>query len=142
VAADHAVGAQPLAHRIQQHRVQVAAMDRVLRPVVARGGARRFAEHQLAVGVEEHRLLRAHPDGVERGQQAQLAELARRMRQQVDAHAQGLQFGHRFVDAAGDAGLVQAQRQGEAADPGAQHDDLGRCLAHVSGLFTGKAKLD
>lgn len=79
VAALHAVGAQALQGFVQQHRLQVAAVDRVLRPVVARVLAGGLAEHQLAVLGEEDRLLRAHAHGVERVEQAQLGQLAHRM---------------------------------------------------------------
>ena len=37
----------------------------------------------------------------------------------------GFSSGHRLVDPAGDAGLVQAQRQREPADAGADDEDLG-----------------
>jgi hypothetical protein len=124
VVADDAVRAQALERLFEQHRLQVAAVDRELRPVVARMFARCFLEDQLAVLGEEDRLLRAHAHRVELRQQAELGQLAHRMRQQVHAHAHGLEFGHGLVHAAGNAGLVQAQREGQAADARAQDDHL------------------
>ncbi len=76
----------------------------------------------------EHRFTRAHGDAVEHGQQAQFVQLARGVGQQIDAHAQGPDFAHRLIDAAGDAGLVQAQRQDQAADPGTDDDHIGICF--------------
>jgi len=122
--ADHAVGAQASERLFEQHSLQIAAVDRELRPVVARMLARGFLKDQLAVFGEEDRLLRAHTHRVELRQQAEFGQLAHRMRQQVHAHAQGLEFGHGLVDATRNAGLVQAQREGQATDAGAQDDDL------------------
>ena len=57
--------------------------------------------------------------------QAERGELAHRMRQQGDADAELLHLGRRFVDVAGDAALVQAEREREAADAAADDGDAG-----------------
>ena len=88
----------------------------------------RLREDELAVLGEEDGLLGAHSDGIQSRQQAQLGQLANRVRQEVDADAKRLEFRHRFVDAAGDSGLMQAERQGQSADAGAQDDDVFVCL--------------
>ncbi len=123
---DHyAVFAQALAHGRQQRHLQIAAVDGVLRPVVARVETRGLAVDELAVARIENGLAGAHGDGVQRGQQPQFVELAGGVGQQVDPDAQRPDFTHAFVDAAGDARLVQAQRQHQAADAGAHDDHIG-----------------
>src|SRR5439155_13438199 len=46
--------------RIEQHALQVAAMDRILRRVVAGEAAKRLAVDQLTEAIEERRLARQH----------------------------------------------------------------------------------
>src|SRR5690606_25800824 len=135
VAGHYAVRAQALAHRRQQRHLQVAAVDRVLGPVVAGRLAGRLAVDELAVAVEEDRLAGVHAQRIQRRQQAQFVEFAGGVRQQVDAHAQRPDLGHGFIDAAADAGLVQAQRQHQAAHAGADNDDFGVAL-HGYTTFT------
>src|SRR5256885_2943262 len=74
---------------------------------------------------------RARLDGVpgELVGKAELGELAHAMRQEVDADAQRMDFGRGFEDSAGHADLMKAERQREAADAGADDQDVGM-LAH------------
>ncbi|MDT4839847.1 hypothetical protein FQZ97_736480 [compost metagenome] len=126
---DHyAVVAQALAHGGKQGHLQIAAMDGVLRPVVARVDAGGLAIDELAMPRIEHRFARAHGDLVQGGQEAQLVEFAGGVGQQVDPHAQRLDLAHGFVHPAGDAGLVQAQRQHQAPHAGADNDHIGVCF--------------
>ena len=56
VAGDHAIGAESLAHRREQHRLKVAAMDRELRHVVTGPAAGRLGIDELSEAVEERRF--------------------------------------------------------------------------------------
>ena len=121
----HGVAAQARSHRIEHHLVQVGAMDRKLRPVVAGEAAARLLVDELAVAAVEGELARL--DGV-RGQrllQAELAQLAHGMRQQVDADAQRQHVGRGLEHARRDAGLVQAERQRQPADAAAHDQNVG-----------------
>jgi len=51
VAEPHRVVAQPLADGVEQHLVQVGAMDRELRPVVAGIAAAQVADDVLSVAL-------------------------------------------------------------------------------------------
>ena len=130
--ATHAVGAQPLDDGIEQHSMQRAAMDRVLRIGVARIASERLAIDQLPEPVEEHRLAREHADARQCGLKAQQCELVRRVRKDVDANAQRPHFGHRFVDAHGDSCALQ--REGERQSSDACADDRN---FHCFGLSSG-----
>lgn len=56
--------------------------------------------------------------------QPQCGELAHRVGLQIDAQPQRLELRHRFIDAAVDADLVQAERGGEPRDAAADDDHL------------------
>src|ERR1700753_1797436 len=57
VTGHQRVGPQPLPHRGRQHRLQIAAVDGELRPLVTGGGAGRFGVDVLGETGEEQRLL-------------------------------------------------------------------------------------
>ncbi|MNV76680.1 hypothetical protein D3C71_1700490 [compost metagenome] len=105
----HAAVAQALPHCRQQRHLQVTPMDGVLGPVIASVDAGGFAIDELAVPCVEHRFAGTHGDGVQGRQQSQFVQFAGGVGQQVDPHAQRLDLAHALVDAARDAGLVQAQ---------------------------------
>ncbi len=125
---DDAIGARAVAERIEQHHLQIAAMDRELRMVVAGGAAERLLVDQLPEAVEEGRVLGRDRDLGQRLFKPERGEFLGRMRQQIDADADRAHLGNGFVDAAGNARLVQAQSERQAADAGADDDDL----VHVS----------
>ena len=102
----HGVAAQPLQRGVEQHLVQVGAMDRELRPVVAGIAAARLLVDELAVAAVEGELARLDGRRRQRVLQAKLAELAHAMRQEVDADAQRLDLGRCLEHAARDAGLM------------------------------------
>ena len=87
MAGDHPVGAEPLAHRGEQHRLQVAAMDRA--------AARRGRQNSRGLGMNwpkaiENALSRVTTaarlrNGVE---DAERSQLGGRVRQHVDADAE------------------------------------------------------
>ena len=78
-------GAQPLGERAVQHAEQPPAVDRVLGPPVAGGEATRFAPDSLPVLVEHDEFAGREPLSGQIPGQAQLAQLAHRVREHVDA---------------------------------------------------------
>src|SRR5260221_3274432 len=103
-------------------------MDGKLRPVVAREAPARLLVDELAVTAVEGELARLDGRGHQRILQAEFAEFAHAVRQQVDADTQRVDFGRGLKHARRDAGLVQAERQRQAADAGADDEDVG--VAH------------
>jgi hypothetical protein len=83
-AGDDAIGADPSAHGFEQDRLQVGAVDRQLRRVVAGPAPGRLAVDVLAEAVEERRLARDDGDALELGEDAERLERRARMRQDVD----------------------------------------------------------
>jgi len=60
----------------------------------------------------------AKPNRVEGVLEAELEELAYRVRLQIDADPEGLEPRHRLVHPAAQTDLMQAEREAEAADSG------------------------
>jgi hypothetical protein len=146
MARDDAIGAEPFADGVEQDRLQVGAVDRQLRRVVAGPASGRLAVDVLAEAVEERRLARHDGDALEVGEDAERFERRARVRQDVDADAERPDLGGRFVDPAGDARAVQCQRERQAADAGADDGDLvasARCakLGHDRAGAYGAAKI-
>ena len=79
--------AEPRAHRLMDHALQPAAMDRELRHVVAGVDAARLAPDLLAEAVGVDQLVGADRDGVEPLHQAELLQFLDGVRQRVDADA-------------------------------------------------------
>jgi hypothetical protein len=128
-----AVGDEPVASRtraecIEQNHLQIAAMNRELRVVVAGGAAERLPIDQLPETVEEGGILRLDRDSCQRIFKPKRGQFPGRVRKQVDADADRLDLGDGFEDPAGNPGLVQRQPQRQSADAGAEDDDL----VHVS----------
>ena len=73
--------------RIEQHHLQVAAMDRELRMIVAGRAAERLLIDQLAEAIEEGRVRGRDRDLRQRRLEAERGKLLGGMRQQVDADA-------------------------------------------------------
>ena len=99
--------------------MQVRAVHRQLRPAVAGESAARLLEDELAEAVVEAQLPRLDRGPGELFLQAELGELAHAVRQQVDADPERLDLRRGLEDSAGDAGLVQRQREREPADAAA-----------------------
>ena len=72
---------------IQQHHLQVAAMNRELRMLVARGAAERLLIDQLAEAIEEGRIRGRDRDLGQRLFEPERGEFLGGMRQQIDADA-------------------------------------------------------
>ena len=109
---------------IQQHPLQVAAMNRELRMIVAGGAAERLLIDQLAEAIEEGRIRGRDRNLGQRRFEAECCQLPCGMRQQIDADADRLDFGSGFENAAGNSGLVQRKPERQPADPGANDDDV------------------
>src|SRR5260221_10623270 len=93
IAQPHGIGAKPLLDGVEQDLVQIGAMDRKLRPVVAGEAPARLLEDELAVAAVESEFAGLDAMCCELLREAQLAELAHGMRQEVDADAQRLDLG-------------------------------------------------
>lgn len=109
--ADH-----PL-HFPEQDALQPAAVDGILRPVVARFQSARLPPDELAELVVVRKILRADGRPVQLILQTEIPQDAHRVGEQVDAHAQFLQRFDRFIDLDFDSGAMQEQRRRQSADP-------------------------
>ena len=127
-AGDDAVRAGTRAKRFQQHHLQIAAMDRELRMIVARRAPERLLIDQLAEAIEEGGIGGRDRDVCQSLLKPERGKLFCSMRQQVDADADRLDFGGGFENAAGNFGLVQREPKRQSADAGADDDDL----VHIS----------
>ncbi len=121
-----AFGAEAGDRGVEQHLVQVGAVDRNVRPLVAGGHPPRLAVDELAVAGEERVVLRLAGDRDERVLQPQRAQLLDRVRPEIDADAERVDFRRRLVDADAPrcAGRMQAERQRQSADAAADDDDV------------------
>ena len=104
------VSADARAHCREQDHQQLAAMDRVLRPVISGSTAARFRPDQLAVLVEISKRGRLDCGLGQLLAEPELAELAYCVGLQIDPNPERPQGDNGFVDATLDAGGVQAER--------------------------------
>jgi hypothetical protein len=81
------IDADARAERVEQHGLQHTAVDRDLRPAVARGESAWLAPDRLATLRVVRKGFAAHARGIDRGREFELGQLANRVRQQVDADA-------------------------------------------------------
>src|SRR5579872_4714938 len=112
------------AEGVEQNPLQIATMNGKLRMIVAGSAAERLLIDELAEAVEEGRVPRFDRDLRQRVLKPKRGEFLGRMRQQVDADANRPDLGNRLEYPAGNAGLLQRQSQRQAADAGADDDDL------------------
>jgi hypothetical protein len=122
-AGDDCRLAEPLAHRVEQHRLQHAAMDRELRPIVAGEAPAGLRPDQASALGEIGDLLGPDTDCLELGFQPHLEKLAHRMRLDVDADAERPDRRHLLKHAGGYAGLVQRQRKRQSRYAAADDND-------------------
>src|SRR5439155_16707593 len=111
-----ALRAETLDRRVEQHAMQLAAMDAQLGIFVARVAPARLLVDELAVPVEEGALLVLDRHLAQALLQAERRQLAHAVGQQRDADAELAYLLRRLVDAARDAALLQREREGEAGD--------------------------
>ncbi len=108
----------------RKHRLQIPAVDRVLRPIVARVPSHRLAIDELTEAVEERRLPGEDRHARERRLQPQLAERLRCVREDIDADPERPDLRGGLVDATSEPGAMQHQPERQAADAGADDEDV------------------
>src|SRR5262249_194093 len=90
---------------LQQQRLQPAAMDGILRPVVARGNATLLAVDELAELVEVTQDAGRNSGAGKLVAETELRELAHRRRLQIDADAERRRVAHGLINADRDSCL-------------------------------------
>jgi hypothetical protein len=117
VTGAHTIRAESGEHGSMEDSEQLAAMDGYLRPVIPGGGSTRLAPAPLPVLVEQDELGGADTGCGQVIEQTELRKLAHGVRHDIDADAQFSQRRSGFEDGEiVDAGIVQRQREGEAAN--------------------------
>ncbi len=138
-AQPHGIRAGPLQQRVVQQHVELAAVDRILRPPVAGQPAAGFAIDVRAIEPDQGPLLGRHADGLELSlADAEVVEFAHGVGLQVDADAERPHLPHRLIDDAGHADLMQGQRRRQAAD--AASGDNHEIIRHRTGLAPRRAR--
>jgi len=103
------VGAEPVAsgaqaERIEQDRLQVAAMNGELWILITGRAAQQLLIDQLPEAIEEGRVLCRDRDPRQRGFEAERGQFPGGVREQIDAHANGPGLGGRLIYPAGNSG--------------------------------------
>src|SRR6185437_3509156 len=93
LAEDHLIGTRTRDKSVEQHHLQIAAVDGKLRHAVASKAPGRLAIDVLAEAIVKAIFARGDGDLGQRILQAEPAQLARGMRQDVDADADRLELG-------------------------------------------------
>ena len=99
-------------------------MHRVLRPVVAGGPAPWFGPDLGAVDFGEEEFVRLDGNRRQFVGEAQLDEFANRVRLEVDAQPERLEFGSSLIHPDRDVQLVARERNGEPGDPSTSDDHV------------------
>src|SRR5262249_37457215 len=118
------LSADPLASRVQQQKLQLSAMDRILRPFVSGAESPLFGADQLAKLIEIAQLVRGDTQSIECIAEAQFGELANSGRLQVDANAERNELVYGFVDPDGNSGLMEAERHAQPRNTASNDDHL------------------
>ena len=118
--------AQARPHGAGEDRQQAAAMDRELGPPVAGSQAARLALDQPAVPRVVGQRSRLDRRGRELGLQTQRAQLAHRVRQEIDADAELPQRGRGLVDDGLDTCPMKAERRRQPPDAAADDENAHR----------------
>jgi len=124
IAKMDTIGADALAHRVQQHELQIAAMDGKLRPTIARAAPARITMNELAMSVVKVQLARFDRDPGEVLLKPKFRKFAYGVRKKIDAQAKGLNLGRAFKDLAWNACLMKAESQCQAAYTAADDDHI------------------
>src|SRR5215831_280215 len=114
----------------------VAASQGQLRPAISCGAPQRLAVNELAEAIEENRLTGLDGDALELRRQAKTKELPGPVRQDIDAHAERPELGGRLEHPRRNAGLLERQRQRQAANAAADDDHI---RSHDSMLMAQRA---
>ena len=142
MSRDEVVRAQTLAHGVQQHLVQVGAMDGKMRPLMPGGEPPGLAIDELAVAGEEGIVLRLAGDRRERVLQPERAQLFDRMRSEIDPDPERADVRRRLEDPnpARHVSGMGSQRQRQPADASADDDQIHAPLRiNASQRFPGEA---
>ena len=131
VTQPDAIGSEPFGHGIGQCHLKLAAMDGELRPVVTRRQPTRLVPDRLTVAVVVSQRGGADRQRTQRVLKPQFTQLARCVRQQVDAYAQRTQRLHRLPHLDLEALALGHQREREPADARADDGDLHGCLREI-----------
>ena len=123
------VGDEPIASRarpksIEQHHLQIAAMDRELRMLVACRAAQRLLIDQLAEAIEEGRVPGFDRDACQRLLKSKRGKFFCCVREQIDADTDRPDLGGRLEYPAGNAALVQRKSERQSANAGSDDDDV------------------
>jgi hypothetical protein len=116
--------AQPFDRRAQQHTVQLATVNADLRGVISGVEAAQFLPNGLAEAIGVDQFTRTDAGGIQGREQAERSEFLDRVRQHVDADAEFAELARLLADFDLDAALMQGERRGQAADPGACNNDF------------------
>src|SRR5262249_46497827 len=123
-ASDDLVRSGPPHERVQQDHLQVAAMNGELRHVIAGETASWLAVNELAEPVVKAILARGYGHVRERLFEPKRTHLTRRVRQDIDAYPDRLEFGRRLEDPACDSGAMKHQPHRQSADARADNQDF------------------
>ena len=126
----HGIGTDPLQNLLMEQHVQMAAMNRILRPVVSGEQPARFGIDVVAVEPNQRPFLGGEADPVEvmRGD-AEIVEFAHGVGLQVDADAERAHFADRFEYDARHTDLMQREGCRQSADAATGDDNA--AVAHA-----------
>ena len=126
VSGKYIFGAETFLDGGEQDHLQVAAVNRILRPCISGGEPPRLGPDQLAVLVVIAELC-----GLDRRRrqcvaQPELDQLTHRIRLQIDPGTERVHVRHQFVDVRIDTGGMKAERGAKSPDAGSNHHHLHR----------------
>ena len=116
VAGHDRLRAPPLDHRVLENALQRAAVDRELRHLIPRVEPSQLAPDLLPEAVHVDQLVGAQSDRVQPLEQAELGELADRVRQRVDPDAEFADLRRLLEHAALDPTAIERQGGCESSD--------------------------
>jgi hypothetical protein len=97
--------------------VELGAVDRVVRDVVAGAATARLGVDALPMPREERVLLLFYRDQSPRVLESEVVQPADRVREEVEPHAEGAVGGHALIDPAVDAGAFELQCEAQPPMP-------------------------
>ena len=106
---------EPRPDRIEQHLVQVGAVDGEMRPLVPGSEPPRLAVDELAVTGEEGVVLRLAGNRRERVLQSERAQFLDRVRPEIDADAERTDVRRRFEYPDAASGAARVERRAPAS---------------------------
>ena len=124
---------QSAVDRVNQNLLQMCAMDRVLRNIIARRNPSAFLPHVLTMSRPEIGHFSPHPDLVEFRQQAQTIVNPDGMRQERQSHANLKEFGNLLIDFAFNSTFMEQQGSCKPANASACNYDLHRIILYEVG---------